>query len=223
MPGWERESRGIGIASRLWAQALLWDPPHDTWFSWPLLIPVAFPPGVQLPFPEKGRPGASNPQGSLGAWGPQALPYSPLSSRVPCSGGRGVIDSCISLNSYGSLPPRPIPKDSSEPEGPGRPAQGEGIVSSSDTWACSHNYGRDHSAAENAKATTCYGSQKPDWARRWVKLPPQTVQVHRPLERTAPRCGSSSGCSQGQARTRRCRRKPSGGSDPRTFCRAGPG
>lgn len=41
----------------------------------------------------------------------------------------------------------------------------------------------DHSAAENANATTCYGSQKPDLARGPVKLAPQTVQVHRTLER----------------------------------------
>lgn len=38
-------------------------------------------------------------------------------------------------------------------------------------------------AAENANATTCYGSQKPDLARGPVKLAPQTVQVHRTLER----------------------------------------
>ena len=52
-----------------------------------------------------------------------------------------------------------------------------------DTWACTDNYDRDHSAAENANATTCYGSQKPDPARGRVKLAPQTVQVHRTLER----------------------------------------
>lgn len=52
-----------------------------------------------------------------------------------------------------------------------------------DTWACTDNYDGDHSAAENANATTCYGSQKPDPARGRVKLPPQTVQVQRTLAR----------------------------------------
>ena len=42
---------------------------------------------------------------------------------------------------------------------------------------------REPLRAENANATTCYGSQKPDPARGRVKLAPQTVQVHRTLER----------------------------------------
>ena len=63
------------------------------------------------------------------------------------------------------------------------PFPGERVVGGRDTWACTDNYDRDHSAAENANATTCYGSQKPDPARGRVKLAPQTVQVHRTLER----------------------------------------
>ena len=55
-------------------QPLLWDPPEDTWFSRSLLTPVAFRQGEQLPFPEKGHPGASNPPGRLGRRGPPARP-----------------------------------------------------------------------------------------------------------------------------------------------------
>lgn len=64
-------------------QPLLWDPLGDTWFSQSLLTPVAFRPGEQLPFPEKGHPGASNPPGRLGRWDPPARP--PLVSALQLS------------------------------------------------------------------------------------------------------------------------------------------
>lgn len=44
---------------------------------------------------------------------------------------------------------------------------------------------------KTTKATACHSSRKPHWARSWVKLPPQPVQVHRTPQRTSSRCGSS--------------------------------
>lgn len=119
------------------------------------------------------------------------------------------------LGMLGSPPPWPIQKGLLRAYAIEMPCAQGGVVSRRNVWL----------RPATRMRTSLWGNRqsaylsRPTKARMGSGLPLHPVQVHRTLERTSPPCGSSSGCRQGQALTRPCRRKPPRGQTCRRSVR----